>query len=86
MQVVLAPAVLLAVSPAPHVLTAIGPVEGAGAVLFVVLILAFVFAAISPLNFAEAVHLVVLPVPLVLPVLAPDVLACVMTKLPFPWI
>ena len=64
---------LLTVFPGTVISPAIGPIEAADSMFFVVHVLALVFAAIGPFRLSRAVHLVVLPLALVFPVLAPNI-------------
>ena len=65
--------VLLAVGPIALILTAVWPMEGAVAGLFIVDVVSIVFAAVWPLENAVALHLVVLPEALVLASVRPVV-------------
>lgn len=65
--------VLLAVGPFAFILTAVRPMEGAVARLFVVDVVSIVFAAVWPLKNAVTLHLVVLPEAFVLASVRPVV-------------
>jgi len=68
-------AVLLAVLPVADVFAAIGPLEGALAMLFIIEVFSFVFPAVGPSEETSALHLVSVPLARVDTSIAPSVLA-----------
>lgn len=81
---VLSSSMLFALFPTALVLAAIGPCEGAKAVLLIFQVFSLIDPTIYPSGDSVSVHLVVLPLALILLVVVPHIHTCIDRPVPFP--